>query len=78
MRLYGPVDDPKFSLDTKTMRTDIRTEIRQDWQAQGSEIRDAFRNPQQATEVVDPENKYEFEWDDSDSTNLQRFPSFIQ
>ncbi|HAB31941.1 MAG TPA: hypothetical protein DCE13_05285 [Cryomorphaceae bacterium] len=77
IKLYGPMDDLKFSLDRKGLSQDIKSSVQGDWKQQGQDLRNLFQKPVERPVV--PEKKYQFEWEEEPDTNRsfsQRVRSF--
>jgi hypothetical protein len=67
IKIQGPADHLKFSLDKKTLTQDIKSSVQDDWKRQGEELRGLFQKPVERPVV--PEKKYQFEWEEEPDTN---------
>jgi hypothetical protein len=67
IKIQGPADQLKFSLDKKTLTQDIKSSVQDDWKRQGEELRGLFQKPVERPVV--PEKKYQFEWEEEPDTN---------
>ena len=67
IKIFGPADNLKFTLDKKTLTQDIKSSVQDDWKRQGEELRSIFQKPVERPIV--PEKKYQFEWEEEPDTN---------
>jgi len=77
IKVYGPSDDLKFSIDKKAISQEVKANLQEDWKRQGEEFKGLFEKPVERPVV--PETKYQFEWEESPDTNrlfIRDFRSF--
>lgn len=65
VRIYGPLDNLTITLDKSLLQQGIRDE----WQAEGQELRDLLNGKEDNAE---PEPEYIFEWNDTQDTTNRR------
>lgn len=65
IRATGPMDRLTIKLDGQSLKEDVKTSVKQDWERQAGELKSALKPTEYQT--VAPEKKYQFEWDDSGS-----------
>lgn len=64
IRATGPIDKLNIKLDGQSLKSDVKASVKQDWEKQASEIKNAVKPAEYQT--VAPEKKYQFEWTDGD------------
>lgn len=64
IRATGPIDKLQIKLDGQSLKNDVKAGVKQDWEKQASEIKNAIKPTEYQS--VDPEKKYQFEWTDGD------------
>ncbi len=77
IKVYGPSDDLKFSIDKKAISQEVKANLQEDWKRQGEELKGLFEKPVERPVV--PETKYQFEWEERPDTNrlfIRDFRSF--
>jgi hypothetical protein len=64
IRATGPMEKLSIKLDGQSLKKDVTDGVKQDWEKQASEIKNAVKPAEYQS--VAPEKKYQFEWNDGD------------
>jgi hypothetical protein len=66
IKVQGPVENLKFSIDAKKITEGLKSNLKNDWKKQAEDLKSIFQKNEK-TKKEEPE--YEFQWEEEPDTN---------